>query len=153
MELLGVAQFRSCLFDHARHHQRIESGQIVGLEGKAPAGRYRPGAALFERGVVQERIRAPVQDLLGEHRRDDRVDAVGPYLAGANRLQHLDEASEVHRLGAAVVKGLAHDQVVRDLNRPRDVLLACRKGGEDSRHQVVGLLMRCTAGGTCRLPR
>ena len=53
--------------------------------------------------------------------------------------EHLGQAGEVHRLGAAVVEGLAHDRVLGDLDRARDVLLAGGEHGEDRRHEVVGL--------------
>jgi len=66
------------------------------------------------------------KDLLGQHGGDDRVDAVCLHLARADRGEHPYQAVKVHRLVAAVDEGLAHDRVIGDLDRPRDVLLTGR---------------------------
>ena len=139
VQLLGVAQLGRRLLDDRRDHLGIERGEVVGLERQAAARRHRPRPALLQWRVVEEGVGPPVQDLLGQHRGDHRVDAVRPHLAGADLAQHLGQAVEVHRLGAAVVQRLAHDGVLGDLDRSRDVLLAGGERREDRRHEVVGL--------------
>ena len=53
-------------------------------------------------------------------------------------LEHARQALEVHRLGTAVVERLAHDRVIRDLDRAGHVLLAGGERRKDGGHQVVG---------------
>ena len=84
VQLLGVAQLGPGLLDDRRHHRRVERGEVVRLERQAAPRRDRPRAALLEGRVVEEGVGAPVQDLLGQHRGDHRVDAVGPHLARAD---------------------------------------------------------------------
>ncbi len=139
VQLLGTAQLRAGLRCDPRHDTRVERGKIARLEGQSPSRRDRPRAAFLQGGVVQEGVGTPVQDLLGQDRRDDRVDAARLHVAGADPGEDVGQALEVHRLRAAVDERLAHDRVVRDLHRAGDVLLARGKGRKDRGREVVRL--------------
>ncbi len=143
-------QSRSCSSSALRSSGRacsITAATVAGsraARSRASSGSPRrvvdsPRAPLLQRGVVEEGVGAAVQDLLGEHRGDDRVHAVRHDLAGPQPDEHRGEAGEVHRLGATVVEGLAHHRMRGDLDRARDVLLAGCEGGKDRRHQIVRL--------------
>ena len=90
------------------------------LEGDAPPEGDRTRPPLLERGVVEERVRPAVHDLVAEHRGLGGVDAVHRDRARCGCAPTSSvEPGEVHRLGEAVVERLADDRVVGDLDRRR----------------------------------
>ena len=139
VQLLGIPQFGLCLFGDPRHDTRVERSKIACLQRQDTPRRDGARPPLFERGVIEEGIGTPVQDLLGQDRGRHSVDAQRPHVARPDSGEHVGQALEVHRLAAAVVEGLAHDGVIGDRDRPRNVLLACGKGREHGGHEVVRL--------------
>ena len=139
MQLLGVARSRRRLRPDLRDRVGVEMRQVVLLERDAAPELHGSRASLLEGCVVEESEGLAVQDLMREQRRLDCLDEMSADLTGAEALEQLSQALEVECLGHAVMHGLAHDRVVRDLNRPSRVLLAGGQSGEDSRHEVVGL--------------
>ena len=134
MELLGIRGRRVQPRHAPGRWRRVEPAEVPGLKRKAPAQLDRTGAALFERGIVQERVRLAVQDLVGEHRRLGRVDEMCSIGPDSNPCHHLDEPVDVHGLVQAVIERLAHEHVVGDDDGPgRRVLLARGEGGKDRR--------------------
>ena len=118
----------------------VKARQVAGLDGQAPAQLDLAGTPLLQGGVVEVRVRLPVDDLMREHRRLHRVDEMGPDGAGMQAGDEVLEPVDVHGLVEAIVEHLAHDHVVGQLDRAgRRVLLARGQGGEDRRHEVVRL--------------
>ena len=153
------------LGSRAAHHQRRqEVVQVVGRVGigrdltvhlvdgrgvERPDGREvdrqpaaqrdRVGAPVLQLLVVEERVGARGEDLVGEHRRLGGVGVVHGDRTGLHALQQVAHAVDVERLVQRVADGLAHEHVVGDLDRTGDVLLARRRLREDRGHEVVGL--------------
>ena len=140
MELLGVAAIGARLLADPGDRLGVELAQVPRRLGEPAAERDRAGAALLQRRVVEERVGAPVQDLVRERRRLGRLAEHGPHRAGPEALEERHEPRGVGGLVEAVVERLAHDRVIGDLDRPRGgVLLAGGERGEHRGHQVVGL--------------
>ena len=75
---------------------------------------------------------------MGEGRRLGRVASVEAYLAAIDPFHQLAQPVDVHRLVEAVVHRLAHQRVVRQIDRAGHVLLAGDLLGKDGRQQIVG---------------
>ncbi len=88
--------------------------------------------------VVEERVRRGGEDLVREHRRFGGVAAVHGDRARLDAFEQLAHAVDVERLVQRVGDRLADEEVIGDLDRAGDVLLAGRRLGEQRRHHVVG---------------
>ncbi len=75
---------------------------------------------------------------MGEGRRLRRVASVEADLAAIDLLHQLAQPVDVHRFVEAVVHRLAHQRMVRQVDRAGHVLLAGDLLGKDGRQQVVG---------------
>ena len=117
VELLRVAAVGARLLADAGDRLRVELAEIARRLGQPASHRDRPGAALLERGVVEERVGAAVQDLVRERRGLGRLAEQGPHLARAEALEEADEPVHVGGLVQAVVERLPHDRMVGDLDR------------------------------------
>ena len=84
---------------------------------------YRTGTAFLEGRVVEERVGARVQDLVGEGRGFHGIDAVNANFSRLDALEQPDQARDVSRLGLAVVHRLLDEWVIGDRDRVLDVLL------------------------------
>ncbi len=116
--------------------ERTDGGEV---DRQAAAELHGVGPAVLELLVVEEGVGPGGDDLVGEHRRLGRVDAVDPHLSRLDPLEEGVEAIDVERLVERVADGLAHEHVVGDLAGAHDVVLAGRGLGEDGGQQVVGL--------------
>ena len=94
--------------------------------------------SLLERRVVEERVGAGVQNLVGKGGRLHRVHAVDPDRPRLDPRQQLRQGREVGRLVQAVVEGLLHQGVVRNLDRVGDVVLTRHLVREDRAQELVG---------------
>ena len=102
--------------------------------------RHGPGAALLERGVVEERVRLRVQDLVREGGGLREVARVHRDLAPLDAREEGHEAVHVHRLVERIVDGLLHEGMVRDLPLPPSEVLRARDlVREHHRDEVLGL--------------
>ena len=141
MQLLGALRLRPGLLAHARHRLGIEGPQgIGGTRIEAAARQHRLGAALLERGVVQEGVRHGVQDAEGEGRRLGRVDGHPAHAPVAQPAQDLEQPFDVHRLLQAVLDRLPHHRVIPGHRQVagRQRLAAGEDRREGLRQQVVG---------------
>ena len=106
--------------------------------GQPAAERDRARAALFQRRVVEERVRVRVQDLVREHRRLRAARcAEAAMRPSRQRLQHGAQARGVHRLDQAVAHRLAHQRVVGDLDRPAAVVVLARRLAREDRGEQI----------------
>jgi hypothetical protein len=113
VDLLGALRPRPGFVAHARDGVGVERAELVGRARVEDAARHHGlRAALLERRVVEERIRLARQDAPREGRRLGGVDRSPLDRAVAQPAQHLQETVRVHRLGQAVLDGLAHDRVL-----------------------------------------
>ena len=142
VELLGVAHARARPRPApARWRPASSRPSDFGLERQAAAQLHGAGAALLERGVVEERVGLAVEDLVREHRRLGRLDEVDPHrrpppcaAAGSTSpstsIASCRQSSMVWR--TSTWSGISIGPAGR-------VLLAGGQGREDRGHQVVGL--------------
>ncbi len=139
VQLVGVARLGLRLGDDLGDGRRIEAADSFGdLGGQAAAHRDGARAPLFERGVVEERVRVRVEDLVREHRRLGQVTRQRLDLARAQRRDDDAQPCGVHGLGEAVADRLAHERVVGDLDGAAAVVvLAGRLRGEHGRHEIL----------------
>ncbi len=140
MQLVGAAGVRADLLGDPVDGGGIEPAQLVGFDGQAAAQWHRAAAALFQRRVVEEGERPPVEDLVREHGGLGGVPHDDGDPARLDRPDQLGQAVDVHGLTQAVLERLADQDMVGNLQRSgRHVLLAGGQRREDRGHQVVGL--------------
>ena len=96
------------------------------------------GPPLFQRGVIEKRIRLRVQNLVREERRFRRVAGYQRDFAAVDTLEDRRQSVEVHRLLEAIADGLRNQRVIRDFPVSRNVLETGRRVGKRRREQVVG---------------
>ena len=139
MHLVGVAHLRPRLLAHGGNRVGIEPAQIVRAVGIPAAALYGLGAALFQRCIVEERIRRRVQHFCGE--RAGRGEVARDHVDGAalDRTQNGQQAIDVHRLAQAVVHGLIDQRMIRHLAFAHDVFQAGDLVGEHRGEQVLAL--------------
>ena len=138
-QLVGVAELGGGLGADPLDGLGVEGAEVALVDGKAPPQLHGSGAALLEGRVVEERVGAGGQDLVGQRRGLGRVDARDLDAARLESGDDLGEALDVHGLVEAVVHRLADERVIGDLDRSGRVLLAADELREDRGHQVVGL--------------
>ena len=140
VKLVRATQARRHLGPHFFQCGGVKARQIPRLNGQAPAQLHLAGAPLLQRGVVEVRVRLPVDYFVREHGGLHRVHEMGP--DGA-RVQAGDEVLQpvyVHGLVEAIVEHLANYHVVRQLyGAGGRVLLAGGQSWEYRRHEVVRL--------------
>ena len=140
VELLGVPAVGACLLADPRDRVRVELREIPSGLRQTPPERHGPRPPLLERRVVEEGVRAAVEDLVGERRGLGRLAEEGLHGAAPEAVEESNEPVHVGRFVQTVVHRLAHDRVVRDLDGPgARVLLAARERGEHRGHEVVRL--------------
>ena len=128
------------LLADARDRVRVELREIARRLGQPAPERDGARPPLLERRVVEEGVRPAVEDLVGERRGLGRLAEDGRHGAAPEAVEEPDEPVRVGRLVEAVVHRLAHDRVIRDLDRPRArVLLAAGERREHRGHEVVRL--------------
>ena len=139
VELVGIADQGPGIAGGAVYGLWVEASQVAaGLRQRAAQG-DRPGAALFQRGVVQEGVGHGVEDLVAEHRWLGRVTGQHLDVAPLYRRYDVPETLEVHRLCEAVPQGLEDQRMLRDLDVAcRGVVLALDLRWEDRGQQVFG---------------
>ena len=116
----------------------VEAAGAVGdAVGQCAAKADGAGAALFEAGVVEERVRIGVDEFVGELRRHRRVDSEAADRARRDAAQDLVEAVEVHGLLQDVLHHLVDQRVIGDLDVADDGLEAGGGLGEDAGEQIV----------------
>ena len=102
-------RFRAHAFDRVG----IESAQTrSGFFVEPTAAHDRAGATLFQRRVVEERVRTRAQDLQRQRRRLRQVAVLDADLAGFDRAQQPLQSLDVHRLVQAIVNRLVHERMV-----------------------------------------
>ena len=141
MQRVGGIRVGPRLRPHPLDGLRVEPPEVGRARRVEPAPpRYRPRAALLERGVVEERVRLGVQDLVRKGRGLRQVARVHRDLAPLDALEEGHETVDVHRFVQGVVDGLVHEGVVRDLPlSPSEVLGARDLVGKHHRDEVLGL--------------
>ena len=141
MQRVGGIRVGPRLRPHPLDGLRVEPPEVGRARRVEPAPpRYRPRAALLERGVVEERVRLGVQDLVRERRGLRQVARVHRDLAPLDALEEGHETVDVHRFVQGVVDGLVHQGVVRDLPLPPSEVLGARDlVGKHHRDEILGL--------------
>ena len=125
---------------HPVDRRLVELAELVRrLHVEPAASDHGLGAALLQRGVVQERVRLRVQRLVRQGRRLRRVARDEREAPRLHLLEHALESREVHRLEQAVLDRLLHERMVGDLPVAHQVLRAGELIGKDRRDQVFGL--------------
>ena len=117
---------------------RLERPDGRQVDAQPPAQRDGAGATVRELFVVEERVGAGGDDLVREHRRFGRVAAMDGDVAGFDAREEGPQAVDVERFVERVGDRLADQQVIGDLDRSGDVLLAGRGLREHRRHEVIG---------------
>ena len=117
-----------------------QPGQVCGVcrVQEAP-GNDRIGAPFFRGRIIQERVRARVQDFLSQGRRAAQVAAVEPDLTVLACPKHFLQAGNVHQVVQAIVDGLFDQRMPRYLPFPDEIILASQLIGEDHCHQVFSI--------------
>ena len=139
MQFVGVTNDGPRLGDDLGDRGGIENAhaaRYVGAQGAAQ--RHGPGAALFERRVVEIRVRIRVENLVTERRRLGRIDGDRFDLAALERPENRHEAVDVHCLVQTVVDRLADEHVIGDADRAGKILLTRDLIGKYRGEQIFG---------------
>ena len=115
---------------------RPRSPQRLGRQ--RPPHRHRPRPPLLQGGVVEERVRIGVEQLVGERRRLAAIEADQFDRARLDVAQHGEPAVQIGGLMQAVVDRLPDDRLIGHVDVAGHVFLTGRLGGEDGGQQVVG---------------
>ena len=138
VQLVGAAGIGALLVAHPIDGGRIESTEIVARPVRPAPCLNGVAAPLFERRVVEKRVRLRAEDLVGEDRGFRRIPRDERHLTAMNPGQHGIEAGEVHGFFEAVADGLSDERMIRDFAIARNVLEARGRIREDRRQQVRG---------------
>ena len=139
VELVTVARIGPRVRARRRDCGRIEHAErdrVLVVTG--PPRLHRVRAPLFERGVIQERVRPRVDNLVRQQRRLGRIARHAADAALVNARQDLHETRQVHRLLQAILDGLRDQRVIGDLAIAGNVLEARGRIGKGRREQIVG---------------
>ena len=140
VHLVRVARLGPGFLPHAVDRIRVEPAQVVGaLRVGVAAALHRLGAALFNRRVVQVRIRPCIQGFGRERRRRGQVARDNRHLAGFKAVQQQHPALGVHRIVEAVVHGLCDQGMVGHRALAGQVLAARHLVREHRCQQILGL--------------
>ena len=140
VHLVGRVGDRPRFLAHTRDRRRIQRTEIVGTAQLSGAPRiYRPGPALLERSVVEERIDGGVEQLVAQHRGLGQVLCRHPDLAGDQALELRLETMQIDCFLERILHRLVDERVVGDLPRAAYVVLARRRFGERGLEQVLGV--------------
>ena len=107
------------------------------LDAERPPRAHRSCPPLFQRGIVEKRVRIGVEDLMRKRRRLAGVDRKKFHLTVLHVLQHRQPSRQVHCLGQAVVHRLPHDGMIGDLDVAVMVLQAADRFGKRLRQQIL----------------
>ena len=139
MQFVGIPHVRPCLrrdLVDGRLVQRPHAGRQVHVHA---AERHRPRPSLFQRGVIQERVRVGIQDLVRHWRWDGRIHGYCPKLPPLETPDEDTQSFDIHGLVKAVLHGLVDQGVIGRRDRTRIVVLAGHLLREDGSQQIVGL--------------
>ena len=138
MQLIRVSDDGPRFIGDLVDRERIERADLARVwpEGSPHLHRTRP--PLFERCVVEERVRVGIENLVGERRWLRRIDGDRANLTAVDRRENRLQASHIHRLVQAIPNGLVHERVVGDPNVADQVLGARRLIRKHRCEQVVG---------------
>ena len=138
MQFVGVADQRPGFVGDLGDCRGIELRQVLHLvdRQRAPRG-HGPRAALFQRGVVEERVRIGVEQLVAERRRLARLDGTSSTRPDLMSSEQRQPAVDVHRLVQAVVHRLLHQRMIGNLDVAVMVLQAADGFGKGGGQQIV----------------
>ena len=138
VEVVGVAQVGAGLFDDLGDGGGVElAGFFEDGGGEGAAELHGAGAALFERGIVEEGVGIGVEDLVREGRGQRSIDGDGLDAAVADGLEDAAEAVDVHGFVHDVFHDFFDQGVVGDFDIALDVLEAGGNVGEDGGEEIV----------------
>ena len=138
MQLVGIARIRTRLVADPIDCRLVEHAEFAAA-GVRPASRLnRMTPPLFERRIVEKRVRSCAEDLVGEDRGLRRVARHELHFAAMDPSEHGVEAIEIHRLFEAITNRLRDERVIGNLTVAGDVLEARGGIGEDRRQQIRG---------------
>ena len=138
VEIVGVAEIGARLFDDLGDGRRVEfAGLFEDRGGQGAAELHGAGAALFERGIVEEGVGIGVENFVRELRGHRGIDGNGLDAAVADGFEDAAEAVDVHGLVHDVFHDFFDQGVVGDLDIALDVFKAGGDVGEDGGEEVV----------------
>src|SRR5258708_31442035 len=96
-----------------------------------------PGAALFERGVIEVRVWIGVQDLMRKLRRHRSVDGEAADASFGHIGQHALKPLDVQSFGEDVLHGFANERVIGERDFTFEIFRARESLGENGREQII----------------
>ena len=140
MQFVLVPEVRPRFRTHPPDRLRVETAQVRCLLHRQMASRLNgQRAPLFGRGIVQEGVRPGAQHLLGQWRGTGQLAAHHLHFAGLDTAQQGGQSSDVHGPVQAVLQGLRHQRVIRDLALAGQVFRAGQLIGKHRSQQVLGV--------------
>ena len=139
VQVVGCLRPGRDLLVDARNRAGIKSRDRREIDVEPTPQRHRVGAPVLQLLVIEECVRPSGEDLVGKDRGLRCVDGMHLHCAALDGAQQCAQAIDVERFVERVVNRLAHDQVIGDLDRSSDVLLARGRLREQRRHEVVRL--------------
>ena len=138
MQLVGRARIGLDLRVHLFDGGRVERANRREVHCEPAPQRDRVGTSVLELLVVEERVGAGREDLVREHRGLGGLGEVHRHGAVLDALEQRAQAVGVECFVQGVADGLAHEDVVGDLDGTGRVVLARRGLRKHRDHEVIG---------------
>ena len=138
MQLVAVANIGPRLFADPRNRRLVEPSHFLQNRFRQHSPHlHGTRTPLFQRSIVEVRVRVRIQDFVRELRRHRRVDRQRANRATANPVEHPPQPVNIHGLGEHVLHHFLDQRMVGNLDIADDVFLARSHVGEDRRHKIV----------------
>ncbi len=116
---------------------RVEDAETIATVAfRSSTGVDSLRAAFFQGRIVEKCVRPRVQNLTGERRWLWQVARDATNLSTLNFAQHFLKAVNVHRLSEAIVDGLLHQGMIRNLSVADDVLQTSELVGKNCGQKI-----------------
>ena len=138
MQLFRIARDGKRLGSDFGNRRRVERADAAGVGPDGAAHLHCARPPLFQRRIVEIGVRIRIENLVRERRRLGCVDRHGFQRPGADVLDELLQAVEIHRLVQAVLDRLVDERMVGNADVADDVFLAGGLVRKDRGEQIVG---------------
>ena len=139
MELIRIAHVGPRFFADLRNRCRIQPANFGKHSFRQHAAHFhRPGAAFFERGVIEIRIRIRIKNFVGKLRRNRSLHGDAADCPRSYSIQDILQAFDVHRFRKSFLHRLARQRMIRNGNFALYVLLASECLRKHSGQEIVG---------------
>ncbi len=139
VQLIGIAHVRPGLFPHLGNRRRIEASHFFEHRFRQHAPHlHRTRPALFERCVIEKRIRIRIQNLVRKLRRNRCVDRETTDPSIRQSAQDKLQPVNIHGLGEDILHHFTDQRMIRNMPVAHNIFLARSRVGKNGSQQIIG---------------